>query len=801
MKKWISFLIVFLLLTGVGLPARAETDFGQELTPYDYQHITVGNPTPLRGQFFTELWGNSTSDTDVRHLVSGYNLVLWDTEESWFRFDKSVVRSASVTEDPEGNRVYLLTLWDDLAYSDGTPITACDYAFSVLLQGSPLIPELGGYPAKYDYLLGFDAYASGEKASIAGLRVPAEDQIQFTVRQESLPYFFELSRLGFYPYPIHVLAPGFGVFDSEEGAYIGKTDSEGKEGLTAELLKETILDAKNGYMVHPNPGSGPYCILSYDGKTAEFEINPYYKGNEDGIKPKIERLTYACADNAGMIRDLKDGKFALLNKVASGSTIAEGLKLCAEGGQYTRSNYPRIGLTYILFNPRSAAVQEQSVRQAIAYCMDAPEFIREYAGAFGMETYGLYGIGQWMCQVLSGTMEYPVVLSEKPTKAEEARYEEEIEAWEELTLDGLSHYDLDPEEAVRLLEDAGWTLNREGNEFDPEKDTVRCRQTDSGLVSLELTLGYPENADLEPALGGHLVQNLKEAGIGLKLVPVGFEQIVDAHIRQEFGSFDLMYLGDNFNISFDPTLFFWTDGNEGEESGADSLKAAYEELSALSEDMDRTEPRDLLGYTTKWLHFQERLSELLPVIPVYSNIYFDFYTRELHDYRIEEYVSWGDAITPSRMYGLSTTDAGDLAEVQTELEYAEGTGELDLLSLSSRAEHGKPDGSYGDLARFPEEVRRQVPDGFRTIHELTTVRISAEADKIESMTVKLALQTLYRHNEKVYLLIGIPEQGGAQWIVLEGTGMRDGSIETTLDHEQLERINEIACALAVVSAK
>ena len=245
MKKWISYLIVFMLLTGIGLSVHADTDFGQDLTPYDYQHITVGNPTPLNGQFFTELWGNSTSDTDVRHLVAGYNLVIWDTDESWFRFDSSVVSSASITEDSEGNRTYLLTLWDDLAYSDGTPITAYDYAFSVLLQGSPLIPELGGYPARYGYFLGFDAYASGEKASIAGLRVPSRNQIQFTVSHESLPYFFELSRLSFYPYPIHVIAPGYSVYDSEEGAFIGKTDSEGKDGLTADLLKKTILDPKN----------------------------------------------------------------------------------------------------------------------------------------------------------------------------------------------------------------------------------------------------------------------------------------------------------------------------------------------------------------------------------------------------------------------------------------------------------------------------------------------------------------------------------------------------------------------------
>ena len=38
---------------------------------------------------------------------------------------------------------------------------------------------------------------------------------------------------------------------------------------------------------------------------------------------------------------------------------------------------------------------------------------------------------------------------------------------------------------------------------------------------------------------------------------------------------------------------------------------------------------------------------LLPMIPVYSNIYFDFYPRELQNYDILYYITWGDAIVPA----------------------------------------------------------------------------------------------------------------------------------------------------------
>ena len=164
------------------------------LTEYDYEHITVGNPTPLNGQFFTAMWGNSTSDIDVRKLVSAYSMISWDTSISQFRFDHSVVSGAVVLGEQDGARTYYISLYSDLFYSDGTPITAWDYAFSVLLTGSPLIAELGGVPERYDFLEGFEDYAAGKTPYISGLRVLNDYQLMFRFRADAFPYFYELSR-------------------------------------------------------------------------------------------------------------------------------------------------------------------------------------------------------------------------------------------------------------------------------------------------------------------------------------------------------------------------------------------------------------------------------------------------------------------------------------------------------------------------------------------------------------------------------------------------------------------------------
>ena len=220
MKKWIALLLAgILLLSGIATaeeaPAAEEDLSAWEnwVNPYpdrDYGELRVGNPTPMDGKFFTGMWGNATSDIDVRSLVHGYRLTTWGEDTGIFRKSNHVVSGMMIADDPEGNRVYTMALYDDLYFSDGTKITAWDYAFSVLFQAAPEIAETGGRPVDLGYLLGYEEYISGEAQGFAGVRVKNDRLIEFTVKHEYLPYFFELYRLSFCPFPIREIAPGWG---------------------------------------------------------------------------------------------------------------------------------------------------------------------------------------------------------------------------------------------------------------------------------------------------------------------------------------------------------------------------------------------------------------------------------------------------------------------------------------------------------------------------------------------------------------------------------------------------------------
>ena len=634
-KKWIAGLTaVLILLLGTAQAAV-------ELTEIDWSaekraKLKVGNTTEMRGCFFTTMWGGETSDLDVQDLLHGCSLVHYDIETSRFLFDESVVDDSEILNEENGDRLYLIVLNDGLKWSDGTPITAYDYAFSVLLCMDPVIAETGGTPMDYGWISGAEEYLNHEAETLSGLRVVSESILTFRARADALPYFFERSRMMIHPYPIQAIAPGLSVTDEGEGVHLSGP-------LTAEMIRETVLDAETGYLSHPSVVSGPYKLESYDGITAKFVINPYFAGTAKGYTPRIGEVEYTLAHNQNMIEKLKSGEFDLLDKVTMAEAIRGGIVAQMEKpDSLSMVSEPRVGLTLAWFMENSPKVQEFSVRAAIACCFDRDGFIRQYVGPFGIRVDGLYGLAQWPFMLKAGLLVYPDLMAQE-AKTDNEAYDKDIQAWQGVSPEGLTTYQLNTGAAVRLLEKAGWNLNENGEPFDPERDAVRYKQTEDGLTGLDLKMVMPGSVEAQQALETCFAAHLREAGIGMTISRVSMEELEDAYKGNPRNETDLLYVGENFSVFLDPGIL-------APQTEADSeLHSVKEELYALAQDMVRTSPNDLDGFMRKWLKVQERITETLPLIPVYTNMYFDFYRRTLHNYQIDQAVTWGEAITKSYM--------------------------------------------------------------------------------------------------------------------------------------------------------
>lgn len=168
---------------------------------------------------------------DILPMIQG-NSTVTSSEEEGIALDTTVVKSAYTEDDDTGNRTYAFTLNEGLAYSDGTPVRARDYVFSVLLQSDKVLAAFEMNTTAYQHLLGYEDYANGE--AFTGVRLLGEYEFSLTIKAECLPYLDELNYVSVTPYPISVIAPGCEIVDEGGGSSIDGPFGE-------ELLRQTLF--------------------------------------------------------------------------------------------------------------------------------------------------------------------------------------------------------------------------------------------------------------------------------------------------------------------------------------------------------------------------------------------------------------------------------------------------------------------------------------------------------------------------------------------------------------------------------
>lgn len=628
----LSFLTVFLLILSL---FPAVTGNGEEAE--GSRKLIVGTTNAMQGDFLNGMFSNGTSDIDVRNLIHGYNLVNWDNSQGIYNIDSSVVKDTMVLDNDAGDRTYYLILQDELYYSDGTEITTWDYAFSLLLGLSPVVEEIGGHVLPGEHIQGGAAYTSGESDILSGVKILSDRQLSITLDHTCLPYFQEQGLLMCEPFPISVIAPGCKVYDDGEGVYIGNAERKDLESpFTAELLQETLL-GENGYLSHPSISSGPYVLVSYDGKTAEFEKNTHYKGNAAGKNATIDKLAYTVVPAEKVPDEMKNGRIHLINKLV----YEEAVTACIRA-KYESETYGRTGLTMITFSCEMPTVAEKEVRQAIAWCLDRDALSKAYCGDSAVRVDGYYGRGQWEYQLAAHLISAPGQLEE----VENAHKDTErtaAEVWNTLNLNNLTAYHVDTVKANALLDKAGWTLNNRGETYDARHDEVRCKKVNGELVALDLKLLYANGNHIVDTMRKNFINNLNRCGIRLTLVPETMENVAKAWYRQTERDTDMIYMGTNFYIVADPAQDFVLAGITGQ-GDRNYTNSADEDLYWRAVSMRQTEPQDIYGYMTKWVAFQERFNEVLPGIPIYSSDYYDFWVTGLSGYDIRNHKTWAQAI-------------------------------------------------------------------------------------------------------------------------------------------------------------
>lgn len=566
-------------------------------------HIRVGNFTRVSGDFFTDMWGNNTADMDVRALLHGQSTVSWTSDQKYGP-DTTVLYGIKVQDEKNGDKTYTFTLNRGLQYNDETPITAKDYVFSVLLQSNAAITALGGKPYVYAQLKGHEDYLSGRQPVFSGVRFIDNRTFSLTIDKAYLPYYYELMYVNVTPYPIRTIAPGCDVKDDGKGAYITGP-------FTAELLNKTLFDPIEGYASHPKVTSGPYYLTDYNAETGEvsFQVNKKYPGNYEGHRPVIEKLSLREIKYDEALQLLQNGEIDVINKGTDGTFIDAALQQFTDGAINT-ANYLRSGYGFLGFACEDVVTGSEKVRQAIACAMDREAFIEEFLGYNGMPVHSYYGLGQWMAQPYVSTIQ-----------------------------DEVTVYEYDPDEAAKLLKDDGWKLDAEGNAY---TEGVRYKKIDGELIPLEIRFAQLKQNAGAALIVENVLPQLEALGFKVEVTEYEFADMLAAYYRDVERTFNMNFMASNFGMVFDPYFTFHVDDEYQGELNTSGIRD--EKLMKLAKSLRETTPGDEEGYGERWLKLMARYSEVLPTLPIYSNIYYDFFINELQEYQPNALWSWAAAI-------------------------------------------------------------------------------------------------------------------------------------------------------------
>lgn len=281
--------------------------------------------------------------------------------------------STLVTVDDNGNPVPdLAEKWDispdgltytyhlrpDLKFSDGSPLTADDVAFTLTLLNDPAYAA-GDIDFSNIVIKGTEEYKNGNATSISGIKVIDPTTIRITTEKLN---------------PLSLTTLGGMVLSK---AYYGKDYQKGKLDYLKALYSKPM-------------GDGPFQLDQYvNGQEIRYNANPYYYGG----KPTVAHLIFKVTSTATSLQTFQTGETDF-DSFSTDQDTLDQLKDLGFANIRIRT-VPDYGFIYV--NNKKPYLSETAVRQALIYGLDRQQIVDvkykgygEVANVFGAPTLWSY---------------------------------------------------------------------------------------------------------------------------------------------------------------------------------------------------------------------------------------------------------------------------------------------------------------------------------------------------------------------------------------------------------------------------
>ena len=421
--------------------------------------VILGSSTDLGGAFRNSSWGKSSpasSDLDIQDLTTGYATIMSGIDGAYDWNMKALAEEPTFTENEDGTLTCTIKVRNDMVFSDGSPINAKNYIVATLSNSTPVAAAGGGTGRAGLQLKGFDAFSKATTAGTYFEGVQLIDDYTFAVTflADYADYYYVNTFAGFSPdpLPLYLGSKGEIVVDPATKACGLNEAYYAKNGEDYVVAKEITENMKWN---SPLPYSGPYVVSNYDdsNKIATLTLNEKYPGDDARGKASIKTITYVKVIEETQMDQFTKGEVDIIAGITGGDETKAALKIVEESnGKYAETHYDRAGYGKIGFRGDYGPTMFASVRQAIMYTINRPEFAQSFTGGYGSVVHGPY---------YTGFSAYKAV-------------EKSI---------NLNEYTYSADKAVKALEDGGWVYNVKGQDFVAGKDDVRYKK----LEGYELT--------------------------------------------------------------------------------------------------------------------------------------------------------------------------------------------------------------------------------------------------------------------------------------------------------------------------
>lgn len=636
MKKFLALLLaVVMVLTMVACGEGKKKADGQ---------VVIGTSTEASGDWAYSAFVRNPNATDnsVVKLTDDMNTI--DTDQHGdYVINKTVVKSYERIEEENGNVTFKFVINDGLKFNNGEAVTAENFVAWTMFLVSPAGKEMGVVSAIYNMLPGGLAYRNGETNILSAVRLYDEKTFSITIAKTGedgvtnyLPFYYDLTYASMQAVNLtYWFGEGWSVKDDGEGVYF--VNADGKE-FTAETVGETVTAGR--FATGNRVTAGPYNLVSFDQSSREIvlEVNENYNGNFEGQKPGIQKLVIVKTSDDTVMDMISTGQIQIYSQIADGAQVNAVLDLIEAGTiDSSPSQYDRAGYGYFGFACDLGPAQFTEFRQAVAYLLNRVEFAQTFCQGWGSVVHGPY------CTAFSMTSKTDIDKK-------------------------VNHYDYNPEKAVELLKQAGFVYNADGSDYVDGSGEVRYAKVTEeqakyyesfnkvladGTILMPATLNWAssEGNSVSALLSTMLASSdaTKAAGVSIVKTEMTFPSLLSYMYRQEMNgavgdfsvpTYNMFNLATGYNGGVYDESYNWTTDPEYIEQGYNVQHLYDKELDKLSMDMVYgVEPGDEATYLSLWEKYIIRWNELLPMVPLYSNIYVTVYPNTIDNYAEDSF--WG----------------------------------------------------------------------------------------------------------------------------------------------------------------